>query len=162
MQKDIFRSELLSFIFEIRLVKKLFSKVIWIVCCLLNKKKIVSFAHILFNFVSLYLFVFTFVFKFKDANYKSHWNILNILWPRKNDVRFEYFLWKNVWFCFICIAWVHFSHKTEKIWFWKSLKYFNIFCHKTIWRQISMCLTKKCAILFHFRCFHYFVSFPVS
>ena len=32
---------------------------------------------------------------------------------------------KNVWFCFISIAWVHFSHKTEKFWFWKSLKYFN-------------------------------------
>ena len=127
MQKDIFPSEVLLFIFEIKLIKKLFSKVIWIVCYLLNKKIIVTFAHILFNFISLYLFVLTFVFKLKNANYKSHWYILNILWPMKNDVRFEYVLWKNVWFCFICTVWVHFSHKTEKIWFWKSLKYFNIF-----------------------------------
>ena len=50
-----------------------------------------------------------------------------ILWPVKEDARFEYVPWKNVCFCFISIAWVHFIHKTKKFWFWKSLKCFNIF-----------------------------------
>ena len=30
---------------------------------------------------------------------------------------------KNVRFCLISIAWFHFCHKTEKFWFWKSLKF---------------------------------------
>ena len=29
----------------------------------------------------------------------------------ENDVRFVYVSWKNVWFCFISIVWVHFIHK---------------------------------------------------
>ena len=29
----------------------------------------------------------------------------SILRPKKNDVRFEYSPWKNVWFCFISIVW---------------------------------------------------------
>ena len=37
---------------------------------------------------------------------------------------------ENVWFCFISIAWIHFSHKAEKFWFWKSLKYINTFWWK--------------------------------
>lgn len=32
----------------------------------------------------------------------------------KNDVRFEYDPWENVWFCLISIVWVHLSHKNEK------------------------------------------------
>ena len=47
----------------------------------------------------------------------------SILWLMKNNVRFACVLYKNIWFCFISIIWVHFSHKTEKNWFWKSLKY---------------------------------------
>ena len=54
----------------------------------------------------------------------------SILWAMKNDVRLKFIPWKNLWFCFIFIVWVHFSHKTEKCWFWKSLKYFNIFMIK--------------------------------
>ena len=54
----------------------------------------------------------------------AYWNIF-IFDKERYGVRFEYVTWKNVWFCFISIAWVHFSHKTEKFWFWKSLKYFN-------------------------------------
>ena len=34
-----------------------------------------------------------------------------ILWPMKNNIRFEYGPWKNVWFCFISNVFVHFSHK---------------------------------------------------
>ena len=48
----------------------------------------------------------------------------------KNDVGFKYIPRKNVWFCFMFIVLVHFSHKTEKFRFWKSLKYFNIFLIK--------------------------------
>ena len=53
-----------------------------------------------------------------------------LLRPTTNNVRLEYILWKNVWFCFISIVWVHFSHKTEKFRFWKSLKYFTNFLWK--------------------------------
>ena len=42
---------------------------------------------------------------------------------------------ENVWFPFISIVWLHFSHKTEIFWFWKSLKYYNIFWQRNIWRQ---------------------------
>ena len=52
--------------------------------------------------------------------------------PTKNDVRYEYVPRKNVSFCFISIFWVHFSHKTKKFQFWKSLKYFNILWPKKI------------------------------
>ena len=51
----------------------------------------------------------------------------SILRPMKNNVRFEYFPQKNVWFCFSSIVWVQFSHNTGKFWFWKSLKYLNFF-----------------------------------
>ena len=74
----------------------------------------------------------------------------------KIDVRFECVLWKNVWFCFISIVWVHFSHKTAKFWNLKSLKYFSIFDHKKNdvrfqnlpWKNVWFCL-----ILFGFTLF---------
>ena len=38
---------------------------------------------------------------------------------------------EKVWFRFIYIVWIALNcHKTEKFWFWKSLKYFNIFWYK--------------------------------
>ena len=37
---------------------------------------------------------------------------------------------KKICFCFISIVWVHFSQKTEKFWFLKSLKYFITFFDK--------------------------------
>ena len=39
-------------------------------------KNTVRFARVLFDLISLYLFVLTFTMKLKDANYKSHRNIL--------------------------------------------------------------------------------------
>ena len=39
----------------------------------------------------------------------------SILRPMKNNVRFEYVPWKNVCVRLIFIAWVHFSHETEKL-----------------------------------------------
>ena len=80
-------------------------------------KDTVRFSHAPLYFVSLYLFVFTFAMKLKDANSKIHWNIL---WPVKNDVRFEYVQCKSFWFSFVSIFWVHFICKAEKFWFWKA------------------------------------------
>ena len=87
--------------------------------------------------------------KFKDANHKSHWNILVFCdqwkWCQVWMCRME-----NVWVCFISIVWVHFSHKTGKFWSWKSLKYFNIFWQKNIWCQIWKGPMEKCLNLFNF------------
>ena len=70
--------------------------------------------------------------KLKDANYKSHWNILVIATNEKWCQIWIFWIcpMENVWFCFTSIVWVHFSHKTEKFWFWKSLKQFNVFDKK--------------------------------
>ena len=57
----------------------------------------------------------------------KYFSILRLM---KNNVRFGYVPWKNVWFYFFSIVWVHSSHKTEKFWFWKLLKCFNIFFRK--------------------------------
>ena len=79
------------------------------------------------DFVSFPLFGFTLVIKLRNFDFESHWNTLIFFDKKRYGVRFEYVPWKNVWFCFISIAWVHFSHKTEKFRFWRSLKYFNVF-----------------------------------
>ena len=63
------------------------------------------------HFISLYLFLFA--MRLKDGNYESHY-FFSILQRRKNDFRFENVPRKNVWFCFVSIACVHLSHKTEK------------------------------------------------
>ena len=99
------------------------------------------------------IFVCAYFCKFKDVNILRHcsilvfcdqWNMMSDLkvsnakitivwvtliffWKKIYNVRFEFVPWRNVWFCFISIAWVHFSHKTEKFWILKSLKYFNSF-----------------------------------
>ena len=52
----------------------------------------------------------------------------SILRPLKNDIRYEYASWKNVWLCFISIVWFHFSHKIEKFRFesnWNILMFFH-------------------------------------
>ena len=67
-------------------------------------------------------------------------------------------VWRHILMCpmkkhpilFHSIVWVHLSHKTEKLWFWKSLKYFNIFWWKNILCQIWICPMEKCLILFYF------------
>ena len=79
------------------------------------------------DFVSFPLFGFTLVIKLRNFDFESHWNILIFFNKKRYGVRFEYVPWKNVWFCFISIARVHFSHKTDKFWFWSPLKYFNVF-----------------------------------
>ena len=81
------------------------------------------------HFILIFV-VLTFAMKLEDDQLWKSLKYFSILGPMKNDIRFEYFTWKNVWFCFISIAWVHFSHKTEKFRFWKSLKYFIFFIKK--------------------------------
>ena len=137
------------------------------------RKNTLRFAHVPFNFISLYLSVLTFAMKLRNTNYKSLWNNLvfcdqwkimsdlnmshgkmsdfvsfplfeftlvmklrnfdfEIHWntgtffdKKRYGTRFKYVPQKNVWFCFISIAWIHFSQKTKKLQFWMSLKYFN-------------------------------------
>ena len=108
------------------------------------------FAHFLFSFISFYLFLFTFQTKLRDTNYKNNWNTL---WSMKNDARFEFVPWKNIWFCFVFIARVHFGHKTAKFWFWKSLKYFNFFIliKANVTSDLNMS-NGTCLMLPHFHC----------
>ena len=69
----------------------------------------------------------TFGMKLKSASYKSHWNVLVFynLWKIMPDLNMSHGKMSD--FVSFLIFWVHFSHKTEKFRFWKSLKYFNIF-----------------------------------
>ena len=66
------------------------------------------------DFVSIPLFGFNLLVKLRNFNYESHYNILIFLDKERYGVRFEYVPWKNVWFCFISIAWSRISHKTEE------------------------------------------------
>ena len=75
------------------------------------------FVHVRLNFISIYLFVLTLAMKLKDANYKSHWNIL-VYWDQ----------WKMIsdlnMFHGKYVILFYFSYKTEKFWFWKSHIFF--------------------------------------
>ena len=96
------------------------------------------------------------LFHFNCLSSLLHWNwkITSI----KFTQIFKYFAtnekWCQIWIClmesvgyyFISIVWVHFSHKTDKFWFWKSLK--DLFFEKIIydvrfeyvpWRNVWFC-----------------------
>ena len=45
---------------------------------------------------------------------KKSLKYFSILRPIKDNVRLEYLPSKNVWLCFIPMAWVDFTHKIEK------------------------------------------------
>ena len=71
--------------------------------------------------------------------------------------RFEHVPWKNVWFCFMSIFWVNFSHKNVKFRFSMSMKYFFFFFltkkeEKKIWCRIWICPIKQWLIWFKRRC----------
>ena len=101
-------------------------------------KKILCYGKLL-DFVSFPLFGLTLVKKTGNFDFESHWNTIIFFDKRRYWVRFKYLPWKNVWFCFIFIVSVHFSHKTDKLRFWKSLKYFNfIWSKKDIASDFSM------------------------
>ena len=70
------------------------------------------------------LIALTFAMKLKHVNCKGHSNILAFATGEK---------WCQISKClllFFSTFWVGFSHNTEKFWFWKSLKCFNIFWKK--------------------------------
>ena len=66
------------------------------------------------DFVWFSLIVFTLFIKLRKFDFKSHWNTL--IDKERYGVIFEYVPWKNAWFCFSSIVWVHFKHKTKKSW----------------------------------------------
>ena len=94
---------------------------------------------------------FTLIIKLRNFDIKSHWNTLIFFDKKRYGVRFEYVPWRNVWFCFISIVWIHFSHKTWKFWFSMSLKCFDFFLIKK-WCQIWLCPVRQCLILFKLCC----------
>ena len=79
------------------------------------------------DFVSFPLLGFILVIKVRKFDFSSHWSFLIVFNKNRYDIRFEYVPWKNVWFCSNSIVCIRFSHKTEKLQFWKSLKYFDVF-----------------------------------
>ena len=97
------------------------------------------------DFVSFLFLGLTLVIKLRNFDFER--NTLIFFVKKGYGVRFECFLSKNGWFCFISIVWVHFSRKTEKFRFWKSLKYFQIFELKK-WCQIWIPPVKQCLIWF--------------
>ena len=86
------------------------------------------------DFVSFPLFGFSAVIKLRISDFESHWNNSLFFNKKRYGVRFEYILWKNVWFYFISNVWVHFSRKTEKFRFWRSL----IFLDKKMMSDLIM------------------------
>ena len=74
------------------------------------------------DFVSFPLFGFNLVLKLRKFDLESNGNTLIFFDRKRYCVKFEYVSGKNVWFCFISIVWLHFSHKTEKFGFWSSTK----------------------------------------
>ena len=105
------------------------------------------------DFVSLLLFGFLSVTKLRNFDVESRWNTLIFFDKKVYAVRFEYVPWKNVWFCFIFIVWIHLSYKTEKFWFSKSLKYFNFFFFlDKKWRQIWLRPVKQYLFWFKLCC----------
>ena len=61
-------------------------------CALQIKRNTVRFAHVPFNFISLFMFVLTFTMKLKDVNYESHWNMLVFCdqWKIKSDLNISH------------------------------------------------------------------------
>ena len=119
----------------------------------LNAKNISSLIFISTVIKQLMLMIFFFLFfrprilrKKRKKKRLLYIDILYIDGTMKNDVRFEYIPWKNVWLCFISIACVHVSHKTEKF---RFLKYFQL--RKRC--QILVFPRKHCPIWFTLHCF---------
>ena len=100
----------------------------WNTWAFFDKKNMMSDLNISHeNTSDFLLFGFTVVIKLKIFAFKSHWNTWIFCDKKRYGIRFNYVPWKKVWFCFIAIAWVLFSHKTKKFLFLRSLKCFNIF-----------------------------------
>ena len=88
-----------------------------------------------------------FAIKFNNTNYKRQWNNLIFCkqWKMMSDLNMSLGKMPDL-FHIDCI---HFSHITEKFWFWKSMKYFNIFWQKRYdvrfeyvpWKNVWFCFT---------------------
>ena len=61
------------------------------------------------DFASFSLFSFTLVLKLWNVDFESLWNTWIFFDKKRYGVKFEYLPWKNVLFCSISIAWVHFQ-----------------------------------------------------
>ena len=87
------------------------------------------------DFVSFSLFGFNLVMKLKNLGFENHWNI--VIFLLKNIVlQVWIYSTKRVWFRFISIASIYFSHKTGKFRFWKPLSHWNtltFFIKKMAW-----------------------------
>ena len=81
------------------------------------------------GFVSFSLFRLTLVIKLRNFEFGGLWNTL--IFFNKIDMVSDLNVshWKCLIFL-ISMVWVHFSHETEKFWFWKPLKYCNVFWSK--------------------------------
>ena len=99
------------------------------------------------DFFSFSLFGFTLVIKLRNFDFESHWKTLIVFFflNMVSDINISH---EKCLIFFIFIVWVHFSHKTEKFWFWRSLKYFNVFFHNKVW----LCPVKQCLICFKLHC----------
>ena len=91
------------------------------------------------DFVSVSLFALILVMKMKLRNFDfiNYWNAL-LFFHQKNDVRFEYVPWKNVWFCFISLVCAYFCNKNLRFGFQNLLKYFNIFWPKILMLDFNL------------------------
>ena len=100
--------------------------------------------NVRFEYVPFRSLGYTFVIKLRNFDFEGHWNTLILFEQKRYNIRFQHVPWKNVCFWFISNIWVHFSHKTYKFWFWRSLKYFNVFWLKKwclIWFKLC-CLNR--------------------
>ena len=115
-------------------------------------KNTVRFAHILFNFISLYLLVLTFVMKLKDANYKSHWTILVLFdqWKKMSDLNMSHEEMSDfVSFPLLGFTLVIKLRNFDFQSYWKTLNIFLV--NKKRW-QIGIYHFKQWLIWFRLRC----------
>ena len=105
---------------------------------------------------------FTLIIELRNFGFESHWSTLIFFDKTRCEVRFEYVPWKNVWFCFISIVWVHFSHKIEKFDLECHLNTLIFFDLKKNWCLIWTCPVKQCLIWFKLRCLSSFKTKKVT
>ena len=75
--------------------------------------------------------------KLEDANYKSHWNHLGFCdqWKMMSNLNV---LHRDMSDFVSFPLFRYFSHKIDKFWFWKSLKYFIVLIKKDVITDLNM------------------------
>ena len=134
LNKGHLSSELLSFISEINLSRNKFQKLLNSVHNSAWKCFQICTCTVLFEF----LFTLTLAMKLKDVNYESSWSILVFCdqWKMTSSLNMSHEKMSD--FISFFIVRVPFSHKTEKFWFWKSLKYFFHIMRKCMTSDLTM------------------------